>query len=135
MPIRIGEVFLFAFFVLLLYVLLGDRPRVKAVVQRSTIETQENFQAAVSETVAPAPTVQAERAPPTAASGMATATGRKANVAGIWGTFECVEYSLSEGLEVHVHQIDENGRQLAPSNVHSEPFESVVETYTAVTAW
>lgn len=133
MPIRIGEVFLFVFFVLVLYVSLADRARVKGASQDAAADRKASVQTVVSET-GPA-TIPAQPGIEQGPADHRQPTGKKANVAGIWGTFECVEYRANGLLEVHVRQIDEHGRQLAPSSVHQESFDDVIDTYTAVTAW
>jgi hypothetical protein len=132
MPIRIGEVFLFAFMVLVLHLCLGDRSKAK---ESSRISSVEDRRGVASPVGREAPLTRAAELTRVTNRESSEPTGRTVNVAGIWGTFECVEYRLGEVLEVHVHQIDENGRKLAPPSVHREPFESVIGTYIDVTAW
>lgn len=131
MPIRIGDVLLFALVILVIGVCLGNRSRPK---DQSSVSAAENIHTTAL-TVERARPLHARGQPHPQGTGVLQQTGRKANVAGIWGTFECVEYEFDNLLEVHVHQIDQNGSQLGPSRVHREPYEHVIDAYTNVTSW
>lgn len=135
MPIRFGEVFLFGFFVLLLYLVFRDKPRAKEVSRVSEIAKEDVRVASVVE-VAAAPEREARTAAAEeeAAGSVGEPTGRKANVAGRGTLFECVEYRCGEIYETRVHRIDRHGKQISPSFVYREPFQKVMESFTTVAA-
>jgi len=133
MPIRIGDVFLLVFVLLALCVGLGHRLRPKESLGVSVAENSRSSSQIVKQSVPmDSPSVESQ---PSDRALEPQQTGRKVNVAGIWGTFECVEYRFDNQLEVHVHQIDETGRMLERSRIHREPFEDVVDKYVGVTSW
>lgn len=131
MPIRFGDAFLFVFCVLVICVCFGIRHQPRD----SSAATASDKRSKVVQAVEQAPTSPANAPAKAATDRDLEATGRKANVAGIWGTFECVEYRFDNQLEVHVHQVDEIGHQLEPSRIHREPYEHVLGKYVDVTSW
>lgn len=135
MAFRLGEVFLWGFFVLLLYMVFRDRPRAKHSSRASLGESDDAVVATVVATENGVP--QGERASasqPIQTASTAQPTGRRANVAGIGALFECVEYRCDDGFETHVYRIDCQGKRLSPSWVYREPFESVAGSFTTVAA-
>lgn len=134
MPFRVGEVFLFGFFVLLLYVIFRERPRAKETSRVSRIERDDATVATVVEAQGATPKGDVAPGSQPIKRSAEERTGRKANVAGLGTLFECVEYRCDGGLETRVHRIDGRGRQLSPSCVYREPFESVIKSFTTVAA-
>ena len=129
MPFKLGDVFLFVFFALLLHVWLGGKPRSKELARAPQVETVESpAVATVVEACAAVPADPGETA-------TSQPTGRRANVAGTYGTFECVEHRRGDALEVHVRQVTEIGYPLTPVEIYPEPFDVVLDKYTSITSW
>ena len=146
MPFRLGELFLFGFFVLLMYVFLGTKQRSresmrvspvqKEVVVASQAEVSARDESIVATVVEEeTPTIVSRGQPAATAEPLGQPTGRRANVAGIWGTVACVEYLRDGVLETRVHQIDECGHQLDPTTIHTEPYEEVLDACVERTSW
>ena len=146
MPFRLGDLFLFGFFVLLMYVFFGTKQRTresmrvspvqKEVVVANKAEVNAGDESVVATVVQEeAPTMVSREKPAAIAESLGQPTGRRANVAGIWGTVACVEYLRDGALEVRVHQIDECGHQLDPTRIHTEPYEEVLDAYVGSTSW
>lgn len=146
MPFRLGDLFLFGFFVLLMYVFFGAKHRTresmrispvqKEVVVASKAEVRANDESVVATVVEEeAPTIVSREPPAATAEPLGRPTGRRANVAGIWGTVACVEYLRDGVLEIRVHQIDECGHQMDPTSVHTESYEEVLDAYVGTTSW
>ena len=146
MPFRLGDLFLFGFFVLLMYVFFGvklrtrESMRVSPVQKEVVVASQAEVNASDEPVVATvveqeAPTIVSGEQPAATAELLGQPTGRRANVAGIWGTVACVEYLRDGVRETRVHQIDECGHQLDPTRIHTEPYEEVLDAYVGSTSW
>lgn len=146
MPFRLGDLFLFGFFVLLMYVFFGVKQRTRESMRASSVQkelvvaSKAEVNAGDEPVVATvvdeeAPTIVSREQLAATAEPLGQPTGRQANVAGIWGTVACVEYLRDGVLEIRVHQIDECGHQLDPTTIHTEPYEEVLDAYVGSTSW
>jgi hypothetical protein len=136
MAVRIGEVFLWGFFVLLLYVMLRGRPHARHAPLATGGELADGIVATVVASETDSPEEKQPAVPPTTSteSIKREPTGRRANVAGVGTLFECVEYRCDGVLQTHVHRIDSGGKQLSSSCVYQEPFDSVARSFTTLAA-
>jgi hypothetical protein len=146
MPVRLGDLFLFGFLVLLMYVFFGAKQRTRESMRISPIQkevlvaSQKEVSASDKSIIATvveeeAPAIETREQPAATSKPFGQPTDRQANVAGIWGTVACVEYLRDGVLETRVHQIDECGHQLDPTRVYTEPYEKVLDAYVGSTSW
>jgi hypothetical protein len=134
MPFRLGEIVLFGFFALLLYVIFHRCPRDKGDSQKSKILKDDVPVASVVE-VAPASETEAQSATRDKESECTSEpTGRVGKVGGRGALFECLEYRCGELYETHVYQIDAKGKRISEAYVYREPFDQVKESFTTVAA-
>jgi len=135
MPFRFGDVVLFGFFALLVYVIFHRCSRSKEASRVSDIPKDD---APVASVIEVEPASKAEVPVATSdenSASTAVPTGRLAKVSGRGALFECVEYRCGERYETHVHQIDATGRQISEPYVYHEPFDHVKDSFTTVAAW
>lgn len=131
MPIRIGEVFLFCFFALLIHVFFGKKPRSREISSRPDSPDNPLVATVLAEDT---PSKGGRFASESKPDAVEEPTGRTANVAGRDALFKCVEFRCDDALHTRVCRIDNRGKQLSPAVVYREPFEQVTASFTTVAA-
>ncbi len=131
MPIRIGEVFLFCFFALLIHVFFGKKPRSREISSRPDPPDNALVATVLAEDTGSKGGQGASESKPDAVE---EPTGRTANVAGRGALFKCEEFRCDDALHTRVCRIDKRGKQVSPSVVYREPFEQVTASFTTVAA-